>query len=48
MGYSPWGHRESDTTERLNNVITVYVYNLQSTCNSVDYPPNPLFHKAVI
>ena len=22
MGYSPWGHKESDTTERLNTVHT--------------------------
>ena len=23
MGYSPWGHKESDTTEQLN---TVHIY----------------------
>ena len=25
MGYSPWGHKESDTTEQLNNV-PIYIY----------------------
>ena len=27
VGYSPWGHKESDTTEQLNNVpIYIYIY----------------------
>ena len=30
MGYSPWGHKESDTTERLN------LYIVESLCSSVE------------
>ena len=30
VGYSPWGHKESDTTERLN------LYIVESLCSSVE------------
>ena len=33
---SPWGHKESDTTERLNNNSTVY------------FPKNTLFKKMLL
>ena len=26
MGYSPWGHKESDRTERLTLLLTNYNY----------------------
>jgi len=26
VGYSPWGHKESDTTERLMLSLIVYVF----------------------
>ena len=26
MGYNPWGHKESDTTERLNSSISDIIY----------------------
>ena len=28
MGYSPWGHKEADTTERLNNGIYIHIFPL--------------------
>ena len=31
MGYSPWGHKESDTTERLHNNTKWYNQILKST-----------------
>ena len=27
MGYSPWGHKELDTTEQLNTYLTLYMSN---------------------
>ena len=32
MGCSPWGHKESDTTERLSSSSSV-----NSTCVRIDY-----------
>ena len=29
-GYSPWGHTESDTTERLNNHMPLFVFKFLS------------------
>ena len=26
--YSPWGHKESDMTEQLNNKYKYYIYNI--------------------
>ena len=26
MGYSPWSHKESDTTEQLNNIATTITW----------------------
>ena len=43
MGYSPWGHKGSDTTERLStharmSIVKVQVAQLwQTLCNPVDY-----------
>ena len=32
MGYSPWGHKESDTTERLHFIINCNGKNLKKIC----------------
>ena len=46
VGYSPWGHKESDTTEQLNwtmcMYVCVYIYiyiyiNIQNMCYSTVY-----------
>ena len=29
MGYSPWGRKESDTTERLHSLALLYILVLQ-------------------
>ena len=36
MGYSPWGHKESDTTEQLNNV-PIYIY-MQGYWSGLPFP----------
>ena len=43
MGYSPWGHKESDTTERLTHTHTHVILGFpvssagkESNCNSGD------------
>ena len=28
VGYSPWGHKKSDTTERLKHTVAFYIYHL--------------------
>ena len=37
VGYSPWGHKESDTTEQLSTMYTiicsVFLFYLQRYCN---------------
>ena len=33
---SPWGHKESDRTERLNNTITICVLTLQMLKNQLN------------
>ena len=37
MGYSPWGHKELDTTERLANFWTISPPRFISTPKSSDY-----------
>ena len=38
MGYNPWGHKESDTTEHTHmyvNVFILHVCTYTSTCNDI-------------
>ena len=48
VGYSPWGHKESDMTERLSTAQhSVYIdfpgdSGKESTCNAVDPGSNPV------
>ena len=46
MGYSPWGHKQSDTTERLTYTLTLYhvVERKHQTPNTLILPPTHLKH----
>ena len=33
LGYSPWGHKESDTTERLYSLIQLHHINISKSLN---------------
>ena len=51
MGYSPWGHKESDTTERLHSLsfpmyilyielrVYIYIYIHTIVCSAIVYSP---------
>ena len=39
MGYSPWGHRESDTTERLTHTMeTILLFKTASVYAGMLFP----------
>ena len=42
VGYSPWGRKESDTTERLNNDGSIISYSPRAVCYSRAVPSFPL------
>ena len=47
MGYSPWGHKESDTTERLSTshiYIYIYIYIFKNLCYTPLYQVSPKIH----
>ena len=49
MGYSPWGHKELDTTERLHTLHSAYKLNNRVTICSLDtllflFDTSLLFH----
>jgi len=45
VGYSPWGHQESDTTERLHFLFTLSTQTLKPDTPSWNpAPPSPLCH----
>ena len=35
MGYSPWGHKESDTTEQLTLFTSITAINMLAASNNV-------------
>ena len=50
VGYSPWGHKESDTTERLHFTFSSVQFSPQlcpTLCNPMDYstPGFPVHHQ---
>ena len=39
MGYSPWGHKELDMTERLNTQTHTHTHTIVGRTGSGDRPP---------
>ena len=42
MGYSPWGHEESDTTERAHITTTTLPYPSYANCDKYSVNPSQL------
>ena len=42
MGYSPWGHEESDTTERAHTTTTTLSYPSYANCDKYSVNPSQL------